>query len=195
MSSVLEKLLTPQEYLARERRAEFKSEYFQGEMFAMAGASYAHTLIKDNFAGEARSLFKGGPCRVLTSDMRVKIPATGLYTYPDVAIICDDPQFEDDTFDTLLNPKVLVEVLSDSTEKYDRGTKFRHYRKIPSLQEVVLIAQDRPMVERFVRQPEGDWLLTEFGEIGQDFAFATIPVKIPLAEIYRDVEFPELTNR
>jgi Uma2 family endonuclease len=183
--------ITPQEYLARERLADFRSEYYNGEMFAMSGASWEHTLIKDNVARHAGNQMEGGPCVVLTSDLRVKVDATGLYTYPDVVLVCEEPQFEDDVFDTLLNPRVVVEVLSESTEAYDRGIKFGHYRRVPSIQEFVLIAQDRPLVERFVRQPDDTWVLTTFSDLSQTFSFATIPVKIPLAEIYRNVEFPE----
>jgi Uma2 family endonuclease len=191
MSTVSKRLLTPQEYLAKERLAPFKSEYHRGEMFAMAGASWEHTLIKDSLAGEARNQLRGGPCRVLTSDLRVKVSATGLYTYPDILIVCEQPQFEDKVLDTLLNPRVVVEVLSESTENYDRGPKFKHYETVPSILEYVLVAQDRPLVERYVRQPDGTWPRTEFSGISQTFAFSTIPVQIPLAEIYRGVEFPK----
>jgi len=195
MSSVPKTLLTPQEYLARERTAEFKCEFYRGEMFAMAGASWEHTLVKDNTAREAGQQLKEGPCRVLTSDLRVKVDATGLYTYPDIIVVCDEPQFEDKTFDTLLNPRVLMEVLSDSTEKYDRGGKFKHYRQVPSLQEYVLIAQDQPLVERHVRQPNGDWLMTEFRGLEQTLAFTSVSVKIAVADIYRGVTFPENVGR
>jgi Uma2 family endonuclease len=193
--SVLRSLLTAHEYLARERKADFKSEFFRGETFAMAGATYEHTLVKDNTAREAGVQLKRGPCHVLTSDMRVQIERTGLYTYPDIVIVCDKPQFEDGMFDTLKNPRAVVEVLSDSTEKYDRGVKFAHYRQLPSLQEYVLIAQDRPLVERFVRQPDDSWLMTAFSDIQQVFSFASVPVKIALADIYRGVEFPANTQR
>jgi Uma2 family endonuclease len=191
MSTAPTRRISPQEYLELERRADFKSEYLRGELFAMAGASYEHTLIKDNLAGETRNQLKGGPCRVLTSDMRVKVNATGLYTYPDIAVVCEEPQFEDEVVDTLLNPRAIVEVLSDSTEKYDRGGKFGHYRQVDSLQEYVLVAQDRPLVERYVRQANGSWVLTVFEGLTQTFAFVSIPVRIPLAEIYGGVEFPE----
>jgi Uma2 family endonuclease len=110
-------------------------------------------------------------------------------------VVCDQPQFEDKVFDTLLNPRVIVEVLSDSTEKYDRGDKFKHYRKLPSLQEYVLVSQDRLQVERYVRQTDDTWLLAEFGEMEQTFAFGTIPVKVALADIYLGVTFPEKPNR
>jgi Uma2 family endonuclease len=193
--STASKRLLPKEYLAQERHAEFRSEYLRGEIFAMAGASFEHTSIKDNMAGEARNQLKGGPCRALTSDMRVKIDATGLYTYPDITIVCGEPKFEDNVFDTLLNPRVLVEVLSDSTEKYDRGTKFAHYRQVPSLAEFVLVAQDQPLVERYVRQADNSWLLTEFKGLSATFEFVSIPVRIPLAEIYAGVSFPETAGR
>src|SRR5439155_18026148 len=143
MSTAPTRRISPQEYLAQERRAEFKSEYLRGEIFAMAGASYEHTVIKDNFAREAGNQLKGTPCRPLTSDMRVKVNATGLYTYPDIAIVCDKPQFEDEVFDTLLNPREVVEVLYDSTENYYRGVKFGHYMEIPSLESYVLVVKDR----------------------------------------------------
>jgi Uma2 family endonuclease len=194
MSTVPKPLLTPQEYLARERLADFRSEFYRGEMFAMAGASWEHTLIKDNMAGETRNQLKNGPCRVLTSDMRVKVSTTGLYTYPDILVVCDEPQFEDRVMDTLLNPRIIVEVLSDSTEKYDRGIKFGHYRQLASVQEYVLVAQDRPLVERYVRQADDSWVLTAFSDLKQTFAFGTIPVKVALEEIYRSVEFPETTS-
>jgi Uma2 family endonuclease len=190
MSLVLKPFLTPQEYLAIERKAEFKSEFYQGEMFAMAGASFEHTRIKDNVARHAGNQLADGPCQILTSDMRVKVDETGLYTYPDIVVICEEPRFEDNVFDTLLNPRVIVEVLSDSTEEYDRGTKLKHYRKILSVQEVVLIAQDRPLVERYVRQADNGWLLTELMDMTGTFEFSSVPVKIAMTDIYRGVEFP-----
>lgn len=186
--------LTPAEYLAKEQKADFRSEFYKGEMFAMAGASFEHTLAKDNLAGEARSALKGRHCKVLTSDIRVKVDPTGLYTYPDIVICCDKPTFEDNVFGTLPNPQVLVEVLSDSTEKYDRGVKSQHYRQIASLQEYVLVSQDRPVIERYVRQADGDWLLTEFSGLDRVFEFASVPAKVPLSEIYRDVTFPEVSR-
>ena len=191
MSTVHKRLLTPQEYLAIERKAEYKSEFYAGEMFAMAGAGWKHASIKANVARHAGNQLAEGPCQILTSDMRVKVDATGLYTYPDIVVVCEEPRFEDDVFDTLLNPRVIVEVLSDSTEEYDRGTKLKHYRKISSVQEVVLIAQDRPLVERYVRQADNGWLLTEFVEITERFEFSSVPVKIAMTDIYRGMEFPD----
>jgi Uma2 family endonuclease len=195
MSTVPKRLLSPEEYLVQERLADFRSDFYRGEMFAMAGASWEHTLTKDNMAREAGNQLKSGPCRVLTSDLRIKITATGLYTYPDIVIVYDEPQFEDDKFDTLLNPRTLVEVLLDSTEKYDRGIKFGHYRQLPSVHEYVLVAQDRPLVEPYVRQADNSWVLTVFNDLAQDFAFGAIPVQIALADIYRGITFPENPNR
>lgn len=191
MSSVLKPLLTPQEYLTRERKAEFRSEYYRGEMFAMAGASYHHNRIQQNVARHTENQLDGGPCEVLAADMRVKVNASGLYTYPDIIVLCDKPQFEDGVLDTLLNPRVLMEVLSESTEKYDRGEKFKHYRQLPSLQEYVLIAQEEALVERHVRQPDDTWLPTEFRGLPTTLEFASILVRIALTDIYRGVEFPE----
>ncbi|HZZ79784.1 MAG TPA: Uma2 family endonuclease [Gemmataceae bacterium] len=188
-------LLSAQEYLARERKAAFKSEFYRGEMFAMAGASWKHNLITANVASETQQQLKSGLCRVVAGDMRVKVDLTGLYTYPDVVVVCEEPQFEDNMFDTLLNPRVLTEVLSDSTEKYDRGEKFKHYRQIASLQEVILVSQEEPYVERHVRQPNGDWLMTEFRGLDTTLSFTSIAVKIPLADIYQGVKFPKDADR
>jgi Uma2 family endonuclease len=195
MSTVSKRLISAQEYLAQERLADFRSEFFRGEMFAMAGASFLHTLIKDNLARKAGNQLENGPCRVLTSDMRVKIDATGLYTYPDLVIVYDKPQFEDAVFDTLLNPRAIVEILSDATEKYDRGAKFAHYRQIPTLQEYILVAQDRPLMEQYVRQANESWVLTVFDDLSANFPFASVAVRIPLAEIYSGVTFPESQGR
>jgi Uma2 family endonuclease len=194
MSPAEKTLLTPQEYLAKERLAAFRSEFYRGEMFAMAGASWEHTLIKDNLAREAGNQLRNGPCRVLTSDLRVKVSATDLYTYPDGVIVCEEPEFEDTHFDTLLNPRVVMEVLSESTEKYDRGAKFGHYRRLQSVQDYVLVSQDEPLVERFVRQEDDTWTLKEYRGLDQKFEVASVPAKIPLTDIYRGIKFPEATK-
>ncbi|MBI2805866.1 MAG: Uma2 family endonuclease [Planctomycetes bacterium] len=191
MSSVPKILLTPQEYLARERKAEFKSEFSRGRIFAMAGACWEHTLVKDNTARAVGNHLDDGPCRVLTSDLRVKVDAIGLYTYPDGINVCDKTKFEDKRFDTLLNPLCLMEVLSDSTEKYDRGAKFKHYGQVASLQEYVLIAQDEAHVESHVRQSNGDWLMTEFRGLQPTLALTSVSVRITLADIYRRLAVPE----
>ena len=189
MSAVPKNLLTPEQYLDRESAAEFKSEYFAGEMFAMAGGSPRHNRIALNLAAELRSALRGKGCRPFNSDLRVKIDATGLYTYPDVAVVCGEPEIESSQrCETLLNPTLIVEVLSDSTETYDRTTKFRHYQKIETFREYVLVSQHEARVERFVRQDDGGW--SYFIHEGLEVAFAAVPATLTLAEIYLDVEFP-----
>jgi Uma2 family endonuclease len=189
MSAATKQWITPEQYLARERAAAFKSEYYQGEMFAMAGTSVRHCTIKDNLARGTGNQLLGTNCRVVTSDLRVKIPATGLYTYPDLVIWCGKPAFEDTELDTLLNPRAIAEVLSESTESYDRGKKFAHYRTIPSLQEYILASQDEPLLERFARQADGSWSLMEFSGLASVLEFASVQARVPLSEVYDGVEF------
>ncbi|KAA1261439.1 hypothetical protein LF1_39870 [Rubripirellula obstinata] len=189
MSTAPQSFLTPQQYLTCEREASFKSEFYRGETFAMAGASREHNLIVGNIVGEVRNSLKSRDCEVYPSDLRVKVSATGLYTYPDATVVCEDPQFEDDQMDTLINPTVLFEVLSKSTESYDRGTKFAQYRSIASLKEVVLITQDRFSVESFVRRDDGSWLLRETVTLDESAEFSSISVTVPMSEIYRNVKF------
>ncbi|MDB5307502.1 MAG: uncharacterized protein JWO38_1704 [Gemmataceae bacterium] len=195
MSAGSKKKLTEAEYLAIERAAEFKSEFFNGEMFAMAGATYDHNRIKDNLASVLNSRLAGGPCFALTSDMKVKVSKTGLYAYPDIVILCGEPQFGDGSRDTILNPAVVIEVLSPSTEKYDRGAKFRQYQKLESLNEYVLVSQDEPICERFVRQPDDSWMLTSATGLAAELCFGTVPVRVALAAIYEGVVFPDAPVR
>ena len=180
---------TPQEYLAMERQAEGKSEYFQGEIFAMAGGSEEHNLIALNIASELRNQLKGKPCRVYPSDMRVWIPAYEKYTYPDVTVVCGQPQFQDGTRDTLLNPTVMIEVLSPSTEKYDRGKKFERYKSLLSITDYILVAQDERLLDHFVRQPHDQWLLTTARGRDSQLHIANIGCTLWLSEVYDKVEF------
>lgn len=189
MSAVPKTKLTEAEYLAKERQAEFKSEFYRGEMFAMSGASREHILIAGNSAREIGNQFKGRCCEVYSNDMRVKVSATGLYTYPDVVIVCGEPEFFDAEVDTLLNPTVLIEVLSPTTESYDRGAKAEQYRRIPSLREHVLIAQDRPHVEVLIRQADGSWLLRETSDLDQVVNLPSVSVNLPMREIYDRITF------
>lgn len=182
--------LTPEDYLALERSADFKSEYFNGEIFAMTGASEPHNLVVINTIRELSTQLKKRPCKVYANDMRVKVDPTGLYTYPDVVVTCGKAQFDDTHLDTLLNPILIVEVLSDSTEAYDRGRKFEHYRKLESLAEYVLIAQNRPHIESYRRQADQQWLLTECSEPDGTLRLPSIDCALALAEIYDKVEFP-----
>jgi Uma2 family endonuclease len=191
MSAVTKKKLSESEYLAMERAAEFKSEFYDGEMFAMAGAGLLHNRIKDNLIFEIGSCLKGSSCHTYSSDMRVKVERTGLYTYPDILIVCGRPEVDPDQKDTLFNPQVIIEVLSKSTESYDRGKKFLNYRRLPSLKEYVLVSQEQKLIERFVRQPDDDWLLTTFDDPNGEFALVTVPVRIAMADVFRGVEFLE----
>ena len=185
MPSVQKALLTPEEYLQRDRQADFKSEFYRGEMFAMAYASAKHNLIVSNAIVSLGSQLKQRPCRVYPSDLRVQVQATGLFTYPDLSIVCGEPQFEHGQGDVLVNPDVVVEVLSESTEAYDRGKKFEHYRQIPSLKQYVLIAQDRHSVEVFTRTGEDEWTLR--AEQSASVELASIECNLPLAEVYDKV--------
>lgn len=178
---------TPEEYLALERKAEHRSEYFAGEIFAMFGASEQHNLIALNVAASLHAQFRNRPCKVYASDMRVKVSPTGLYTYPDVVALCGEPQFDDEQKDTLLNPAVIIEVLSPSTEAYDRGGKFGHYRKLASLAEYVLISQEEPHVEHYVRRPDNQWLLSEASNLQDTISLPSINCAL-LADVYDKVE-------
>lgn len=189
MSTVQKKHYTPQEYLALERVAEFKSEYLRGEIFAMSGATRQHSLTASNLIREAGGQLRDKPCEVHGSDLRVKVSPTGLYTYPDVTIACGELQFDDQFRDTLLNPKVIFEVLSDSTEAYDRGKKFDHYRQIPSLTEYVLVSQTEPLIERYVRQSDGSWRLTVLRGLEAVLELETVPCRLKLADVYFKVSF------
>jgi Uma2 family endonuclease len=175
---------SPQEYLELERKAEYKSEYFNGEIFAMSGASEEHNLIVGNVFAALHNQFRGRPCKVYASDMRVKVGPTGLYTYPDVIAVCEEAQLEDAHLDTLLNPTVLIEVLSRSTEAYDRGEKAEHYRRLPSLAEYLLISQDKPHLEHYLRQSDNRWLLSEASELHTVITLPAIDCTLSLAAIY-----------
>ena len=176
--------LTIQEYLAFERQSEIKHDYFEGEVFAMSGASRLHSLITGNIFGEIRNQLKGRPCEVHSESLRVRTPED-LFTYPDVVAVCGEPQFADTEFDTLLNPVVIVEVLSPTTEGYDRGLKSARYRSIPTLVEYVLVAQDRCHVEHLVRQTDGGhWLLEEISDLSGTLDLLSIGCRLPLTEIY-----------
>jgi Uma2 family endonuclease len=183
--------LTVAEYLAVEKAAEFKSEFYRGEMFAMAGASREHNRVTENLVVELGRRFLGGPCQTFSRDLRVRVDPAGLYTYPDLIIVCDPPQYAAEDRDTLVNPQVIVEVLSPSTERYDRGDKYAMYQGQPTIREVLLVSQDRVRVERFVRNPDETWTQTVFADPAGEFALATVPVRVPLADVYRGVELPE----
>ena len=178
---------TPASYLEFERASEEKHEFLAGEIFAMAGASERHNLIMGNTLASLHGQLRGRDCRVYPSDMRVKIAATGLYTYPDISVVCGGSEFEDDQRDTLLNPAVIIEVLSPTTEAYDRGKKFQHYRTLASLQEYLLIAQDVPRIEHYVRQPDNQWLLSDLGGGSGAVHLPSIGCALALVDVYEGV--------
>jgi Uma2 family endonuclease len=188
MSTNAKTLLTPEQYLEIERKAEFRHEYFRGEMFAMAGGTGTHTIIVVNLVREMSNQLRRGRCQVYSHDMRLQVSATGLYTYPDVVVACEGRQFRDARKDTLLNPTVIIEVLSESTEAYDRGKKFAHYQTLDSLQGYVLVSQDRVRMERFLRQPDGQWLLKVASHIDDSVLLDSIGCTLRLADIYENVE-------
>jgi Uma2 family endonuclease len=180
-------LLSAEEYLAMERVADHRSEYFAGEVFAMAGGSEQHITIVSNLTYLFVSQFKGRPCKVYSSDMKVRVKATGLFTYPDVVALCGEPVFNDLQRDVLLNPQVLIEVLSDSTEAYDRGKKFEHYRSIDTVTDYILVSQDRPKVESFTRRMGGTWLYSTVVGIDSFLEIPSIECRLPLGDIYDKV--------
>lgn len=181
--------LTEEEYLEIERRAEYRSEYFAGEIFAMAGGSRKHSAIIFNLTVVLGSRLRGGSCRGYSSDLRIEISGIGKYTYPDLTVVCGEEIFHDDMNDTLLNPTVIIEVLSPSTEAYDRGKKFEHYRKLESLREYVLVSQDQPRIETFLRQETGEWLYRDVSGIEAVARLASIDCEMPFGNIYDNVEF------
>jgi len=177
--------LTPEQYLEMERKAEVRSEYYRGEMFAMPGGTGNHTMLSDNIIALLRPELRGGPCRAYSQNMRVLVGVTGLYTYPDIVVACGEKKFLDARQDTLLNPILVIEILSESTEAYDRGRKFSHYRTIESFQEYVLVSQDEVLVERYLRT--GDWPLTEAKRLEDSVELESVGCSLLLADIYEDV--------
>ncbi len=189
MAETAEKIeISPEAYLEMERKAETKSEYIDGCILAMAGASRRHNQIVFNLAKIVGNQLENRPCAAYVSDMRVKVRETGMYTYPDLVAVCDEPEFEDAQVDTLLNPSLIVEVLSDSTEVYDRGEKFAHYRRLPSLSEYVLIVQDKTRVELFSREGE-KWVLSEYAGMRDRVVLSSMECEMTIQEIYDKVEF------
>ena len=185
MTSDPKALLTEKEYLAIERGAEFKSEFHGGEMFAMVGASRRHNRIVTNLVTALDNQLRARPCNVYSNDMRVRVMKTGLFTYPDVVVTCGKEAFADDEQDTLLNPFVIFEVLSDSTEAYDRGKKFEHYQNIDSLSTYTLVAQKAPRIEQYVRQ-DGNraWIYTEAHEANAVVGIEAIGCDLRLEDVY-----------
>ena len=188
MSTVVKRRHTPEEYLALERASPYRSEYVNGQIYAMTGASQHHNFIVGNIFAKLHAQMEGRPCEAYVNEMRVKVSETGLYTYPDVAALCGEAKLEDGHKDTLLNPSVIFEVLSKSTELYDRSEKFAHYRRLESLREYILVAQSEVRVERFVRQGE-QWVLSEYRSLDDSLPIESIGCTLALRDIYARVQF------
>ena len=183
--------LTPEEYLTLERVAEFKSEYLDGQIYAMAGSSPEHSTITFNLSGEISPQLRGKGCRGFSNDMKVKTGEGGLYSYPDASIVCGEPVFYDDNGDVLTNPTIIFEVLSPTTEIFDRTKKFFRYQTIESFTDYILISQDEARIEHFIRQPDGGWLMYVVRGLENSLHISSIDCAISLANIYEGIEFPE----
>lgn len=181
--------MSPEEYLEFERNAEFKNEYIDGEVVAMTGGTRRHNRISINILTELNALFRDGRCEVFGADLRTKVSVTGAYLYPDVVAVCGEAHFEDDHLDTLVNPRLIMEILSKSTESYDRGRKFKHYPRIKTLREYVLVAQSECRVERYSRQDDGKWLYTEITDSDATLELASVGCRLTLSAIYERVTF------
>ncbi|RYD79743.1 MAG: Uma2 family endonuclease [Sphingobacteriales bacterium] len=178
-----------EDYLEQERTASEKHEYYQGEIFAMSGASVEHNIISGNLAREIGVSLKGKGCRPYGSDMRIHIPSNTLFTYPDISIICGKPDLIDEAFDTTTNPTVIIEILSPSTRSYDMGTKFKLYRDITSLKEYILIDSENVYVEKHVRQADNNWLLSEIKNVNEQLHIESVQINIALQDIYEGISF------
>lgn len=181
--------MTIEEYLAFEETSAVRHEYFAGQIYALAGGNASHSIICSNINALLHNQLRQRPCVVYTSDMKIKIERTKLYTYPDVSVVCGPARFEDRTQRVLLNPVIIVEVLSESTEKYDRGKKFQHYRAIETLQEYILVAHDAKQVDHYIRQPDNLWLLSPVNEEDQVFILPSISCILRIDDIYEKVPF------
>ena len=176
-------------YLAFELASTLKHEYFHGNIYAMTGGTEAHNLLAGNSHATLHAQLRRRPCKTYTSDQRIKVVATGLHTYPDVTVVCGQPQFIDRPRQTLINPTVIIEVLSPSTERYDRGMKFQNYRTIPSLQDYLLISQNDHHIEHYMRQENGEWLLRDATGLAAIIVIRSIDCTLKLEDVYEKVEF------
>lgn len=188
-------LFTPEEYLELERKAATRHEFIDGIIYAMSGESLSHSQICINLAGEVRTALKGRTCQALSPNMKVRAAGKGMYAYPDLTVVCGEPLFHDEQRDVLLNPKVIIEVLSPSTQRYDQTKKFFRYRKeLPSLTDYVLIYQDAPFIEHHEKQSDGRWTHNAADGIDDVLRIVSIEIELKLREIYDRVEFEENVN-
>ena len=188
MASLPQARYTPEQYLEMDHRADHRSEYVNGEILAMAGASRVHNRITLNVGAALTALLRGSPCEPFVSDLRVKSPATGSYLFPDVVVGCDPLEFEDNSLDILLNPTVIMKVLSPTTAVDDRSWKFAHYRRLETLMDYVMLSQYQPFIEHYTRQGD-QWVLTEVAGLGAVLSLPSIGCELPLSAIYERVEF------
>jgi Uma2 family endonuclease len=182
---------TPAQYLAFERATDARHEYLDGQIYAMAGESIEHSRICVNISGELRGQLKGRPCEALSPNMKVVTSSSGMFAYPDVVVVCGGPPFHDERRDVLTNPAIIFEVLSPSTEAYDRGEKFLRYRtQIETLQDYVLVSQAKPLVEHFSRRPDGSWVYEAVSGLASVLHLASVDCRLSLEEVYSRVVFP-----
>lgn len=184
MSVQTKKYITPEEYLTAEREATFKSEYYQGEVFAMSGAGNNHNIITINLIVQLHTNLRGKNCQVYSNDMRLHIPVNGLYTYPDIMAVCGEKKFLDDKEDTLTNPFIIIEVLSPSTEDYDMGKKFMLYRSIPTLQYYILVDAQSCRISKYSINESGNWELMDINNLHGNLALDNLDLNLPISEIY-----------
>ncbi len=195
MATQPQTFITPEQYFEIESQAEFKSEYFDGQMFAMAGASLAHNRIVLNTSFALDRQMRDRGCEVFASDVRLRVGKTGLYTYPDVIAVCEKPRLAEGPFEVLLNPGLIVEVLSPSTEAYDRGRKFENFRALESLRAYLLVAADRVHVDLYTRQPDREWILSEASGLSETIDIRLLECKLALCDVYDRVELPQSVLR
>jgi Uma2 family endonuclease len=182
--------VSEEEYLALDRAAEVRSEFLDGEMWAMSGGSIWHSQLAANLTAELHNALRGGKCRVFTSDLRVRVMPRRMYAYPDATVVCGKPVLADERQDILLNPAAIFEVLSPSTEKYDRGAKFRYYLTIDTLKDYILVDQFTMRVEQYTRGVEGAWTFRAYQRAEENLKIESIGISLPLASIYDGVELP-----
>jgi Uma2 family endonuclease len=187
MSTLPKSFFTPEEYLAAEREAEYKSEYYEGEIFAMSGVSCTHDRIETELLFLIMGHVRGGGCEAFSSNMRVLVIPNKLYTYPDLSVVCGEPQFTDPRVDTLTNPALVVEILSLSTERYDRTLKAANYRRMPSLRELLLISQENYLVKLYRHAADGTWSAMQAEGLDKSIELASIGYTLPLRELYAKV--------
>jgi Uma2 family endonuclease len=191
MSAVVKPRITADEYLRLERKADFKSEFYRGEIVAMEGASRFHNRVKENLAGEIYQQLKASPCQSFSSETKVYVERTGNYFYPDILIVCGNAEYQDNNLDVLLDPTVIIEVLSPCTENFDRGMKMLNYQRVSSLREYLVVYQDQPLIQHYAKQADDTWVQTRFEGMSATLKLLEGKAAIPFEEIYNRIEFTE----